>query len=147
MAEAQTLNEQVAKCRAIADSGVRLKCYDGAASANVQPNATAQRAQPNANARYDAQIKKAKVAISKGLKDPSSAQFRNVFLSRTDEAVWQKELIACGEINGKNSFGGYVGFRRFVIDESEMLQQIEEPNGSLMDHYWSKFCNRRAYPQ
>lgn len=49
-------------------------------------------------------IEQAKVAISKDLKDPSSAQFRNV------RVISGK---VCGEVNAKNAMGGYVGFQRF----------------------------------
>jgi len=42
------------------------------------------------------------------LKDPGSAEFRN-----------QHGL--CGEVNSKNSFGGYVGFRRFIAATKEMV--------------------------
>ena len=48
-----------------------------------------------------------------GLKDPTSAQFRNV---RVLPHVSGK--IVCGEINGKNSYGGYVGFRPFAASPS-----------------------------
>ena len=41
------------------------------------------------------------------LKDPSSAQFRNVKVS--DKTV-------CGEMNGKNSFGAYTGFEPFMYE-------------------------------
>ena len=56
--------------------------------------------------------------------DPSSAQFRKTFLkpgpkaedAKSDGARW----IVCGEINGKNRNGAYVGFSRFMADpESE----------------------------
>lgn len=43
------------------------------------------------------------------LKDPGSAQFRNVRV-----AQFGPGKVVCGEINGKNSYGGYVGFRSFA---------------------------------
>lgn len=43
--------------------------------------------------------------VADTLKDPASAQFRN--LKRGKE-------VLCGEVNGKNSYGGYVGFKRFI---------------------------------
>lgn len=43
--------------------------------------------------------------ISKDFIDPSSAQFRN---------ETQKDGVLCGEVNSKNSFGAYTGFKRFV---------------------------------
>ena len=54
-------------------------------------------------------------AAADQLIDPSSAQFRRVELRKAtgvgDDIVPQ---AVCGEINGKNSFGAYSGFRRFV---------------------------------
>lgn len=52
------------------------------------------------------------------LKDPSSAQFRNTRLNDIKTA-------ACGEINAKNSYGGYEGFRKFVATQTE---SVVEPN-------------------
>lgn len=50
-------------------------------------------------------ISKAKNAASEGLRDPSSAQFRKL-RAGTD--------VVCGEINGKNGFGAYAGFKPFI---------------------------------
>ncbi|HVR48682.1 MAG TPA: hypothetical protein VMS38_03015 [Pseudorhodoferax sp.] len=40
------------------------------------------------------------------LRDPSSVQFRDERLA--------KDGWLCGELNGKNSYGAYVGFKRFM---------------------------------
>lgn len=53
--------------------------------------------------------KRAKAAAAQLLIDPTSAQFRNV--AAGDRAV-------CGEINGKNRMGAYVGFTRFYVDST-----------------------------
>ena len=50
-------------------------------------------------------------AVSQELIDPSSAQFRNVFKHDYAMEFW------CGEVNGKNSFGAYAGFRKFYASE------------------------------
>lgn len=50
-------------------------------------------------------------AIAHDLKDPASAQFRSL---RT-YALANGERITCGEVNGKNSFGAYVGFQPFYV--------------------------------
>lgn len=44
------------------------------------------------------------------LKDPSSAQYRWAPLV-TNQPVKGDELAYCFQINGKNSYGGYTGFR------------------------------------
>lgn len=51
-----------------------------------------------------ATIKGAQAAAAAQLRDPSSAQFRNM---RVDS------IFVCGEINGKNGYGAYDGFVRF----------------------------------
>jgi len=49
--------------------------------------------------------------VTVGLKDPASAQFRNVALNQARSAL-------CGEVNAKDGVGGYVGFRPFVVSDS-----------------------------
>jgi len=42
------------------------------------------------------------------LKDPESAQFKN-------ERVGKSPALFCGEVNSKNSMGGYVGYKRYIV--------------------------------
>jgi hypothetical protein len=48
----------------------------------------------------------AKNSVRGQLTDPASAQFRNMRNARG--------TTVCGEVNAKNSFGGYIGFKRFA---------------------------------
>lgn len=66
-------------------------------------------------------IERGKAAVIATLKDPSSAQFRNVVL---------KGGAVCGEVNAKNAFGGYVGFQHFVWSSSvyNVPEVSEQPN-------------------
>lgn len=54
-------------------------------------------------------IAKAKKSLTAQLKDPDSANFRNVAVREVSSGV-----VVCGELNAKNSYGGYTGFTRFV---------------------------------
>lgn len=54
----------------------------------------------------DDTIEKGRAAAAFQLKDPGSAQFRGDYVTSTGSV--------CGEINGKNSFGAYVGFKRYL---------------------------------
>lgn len=80
----------------------------------------------------------AEQAITASFFDPSSAQFKwdqNIvsgvwrgFLRRPVAGWW-----TCGYVNGKNHFGAYVGFRRFVVIERNgevVYQDIGTPNGA-----------------
>lgn len=61
-------------------------------------------------------IKIAKEEVAQSLKDPSSAQFRNMRLVSNDSSADSESGgYVCGELNGKNSFGAYVGFERIYI--------------------------------
>lgn len=56
----------------------------------------------------DAFVERAKQSVAAGLKDPASTQFRDVrVVSNTAGS------LVCGELNSKNSYGGYAGFVYF----------------------------------
>lgn len=55
-------------------------------------------------------------SIAPTMKDPGSIQLRNIkFYQYTDEKG-KDSFMAMGELNGKNSYGGYVGFMPFGIN-------------------------------
>ena len=71
-------------------------------------------------------IEIAKETTANGLKDPNSAQFR-----RLEVKNFRGNRIVCGEVNGKNAYGGYVGFKRFIGGVAGF--QIEETGGKYPD--------------
>ncbi|NTU73942.1 hypothetical protein HGB07_07350 [Candidatus Roizmanbacteria bacterium] len=84
-------------------------------------------------------IEKAKDAIREKLKDPESAQFRNVRVGAEDFKPVR------GEVNAKNSYGGYIGYDKFYFNpvdheigfERSMIKTIEDGikaiGGELID--------------
>jgi len=63
---------------------------------------------------YDPMSEQELIAIAKqdaanSLKDPGSANFRNVRVIRKPD-----RKLVCGDVNGKNSFGGYSGYQPFM---------------------------------
>ncbi|EJL22694.1 hypothetical protein PMI01_04933 [Caulobacter sp. AP07] len=64
----------------------------------------------------------AKKLIAHDLKDPSSALFREVH--KTDQAV-------CGEVNGKNAYGAYAGFRHFIVESGNIAMEPDLPSERL----------------
>lgn len=60
-------------------------------------------------------IREAKTNVTANFKDPSSAQFRNLYLSKKTFPT------LCGEVNAKNSYGAYVGFRGFIYNSVTTL--------------------------
>ncbi len=60
--------------------------------------------------------------------------YRNLFISN------QNTMTLCGELNAKNSYGGYVGFRRFMVSLEIGIQRIEdEPKG--LEALWYSVCD------
>jgi hypothetical protein len=80
--------------------------------------------------------------ITLQLKDPISARFRNVHLYGG---------TVCGEVNSKNIYGGYVGFKRFYgwkkfIDEKNKIYTValegegEELDIKVFPKVWDREC-------
>ncbi|MDO9007464.1 MAG: hypothetical protein Q7U80_04515 [Thiobacillus sp.] len=74
----------------------------------------------------------AKRAIRASLKDPDSAQFKGVYANYTEEF----SVAACGQVNSRNSFGGYTGFKRFVSSGKSV---IVEGRDNIADA-WADAC-------
>lgn len=58
-----------------------------------------------------------KAAVTADFLDPKSAEFRSI--------QWETEDAACGEVNGTNSFGGKVGYRKFYAVRSTASGRFE----------------------
>jgi len=56
-----------------------------------------------------------KEVVIRELRDPESAQFRDVFYAPPVEGLREDGLV-CGEFNGKNLNGAYVGFTAFIAN-------------------------------
>lgn len=75
-----------------------------------------------------------KEAIKTKLKDPDSAQFRNVQFHAGIAPV------TCGEVNAKNSFGGYSGYERFIAGGDVITVLESEMADGEMDKAWAQIC-------
>lgn len=82
-------------------------------------------------------VEKGKELVKYRLKDPSSAQFRNVYFVR---ARVGGAPTTCGEVNAKNSFGAMTGFRRFLSAGRLEFTMIEGDNADF-DEIWKGMCN------
>ena len=58
----------------------------------------------------DPDIETAKALVVADFKDPASAQFRDITTGTLDGVVY-----VCGEVNARNSYGGYTGFSPFAV--------------------------------
>ena len=89
-------------------------------------------------AKFDsdaARIEEAKAAVVSVLKDPGSAQFQNVFITTPRQG-----MAVCGEINAKNSYGGYTGFQYFITGGIRGVSTTIEKPGSETGIYMMEWC-------
>lgn len=69
------------------------------------------------------------------LKDADSAKFRNLTVS-------PDATILCGEVNAKNSMGGYTGFKRFVVTGSSIVEiEGEGKYPATFNKTWEEDCH------
>lgn len=76
------------------------------------------------------------------LKDPDSAKYRNQFLAQIDGG----NLMLCGEVNSKNSFGGFTGFKRFIASPNPDAPSIVDGetggiSGADFDNAYRMVCS------
>lgn len=69
------------------------------------------------------------------LKDPDSAKFSNVRISRKSG-----HPVACGSVNSRNGFGGMSGAQRFISGGSSATFLEEEMADGDMEQVWARFC-------
>jgi hypothetical protein len=72
----------------------------------------------------------AKQAVLKKLRDPESARFRNVRNVGDRGAAGEG---VCGEVNAKNTNGGYVGFQHFHYGSRAEIALIPGSHGLTDD--------------
>ncbi|GGK53033.1 Sporulation related domain-containing protein [Pseudomonas koreensis] len=109
-------------------------------------------------------VEKGKDMVASALKDPDSAKFQGVFMVENQAIGDTHYGLLCGEVNSRNSFGGYTGFRRFVANFNYSKQGIFEvgyvtleegvnakinSNGVsyFQDIYWLGKCEPKPAPK
>ncbi|EFI60726.1 MULTISPECIES: hypothetical protein [Comamonas] len=90
--------------------------------------------------------------IARKLKDPDSAKFGKTFIVRKPaNELGISEVVACGTIDGKNSFGAYTGGVRFVVRGLQggdlldiSIMELDDPTESkpttFEKVYWNAYC-------
>lgn len=71
---------------------------------------------------HDGRPAAAKKLVAHSLRDPASAQFRDVV---------EHGGAVCGEVNGKNGFGAYAGFKHFIVVDDQVTVELDLPSEAL----------------
>jgi len=76
-------------------------------------------------------------SIKHALKDADSAKFRSVGVIVSEPFDSSKAGVVCGEVNAKNSFGGYTGFKEFVMVPAGIAIEGTNPEFTRL---WNAHC-------
>jgi hypothetical protein len=86
----------------------------------------------------------ARQSVKENLLDPDSATFKELF---------RRGNYICGEVNAKNSYGGYVGFKRFAvwgqivwIEKSESGSDKDKKIAAFYTSQVDDACNEPSVP-
>lgn len=91
------------------------------------PKSTSPSPEKSAQIKAIEQQTQSRIALQGYLKDPVTAQIRN-------------HKGSCGEVNSKNSFGGYTGFKRFIASPAIVAVEGESMASSDFQKAWSQVC-------
>lgn len=80
----------------------------------------------------------AKKAVERLLRDPDSAEFRDV----VGHEVTADHFVFCGAVNAKNGFGGYQGYRAFITLSSDEAY-IDDGKKEFRD-MWEYVCTEKS---
>lgn len=83
--------------------------------------------------REPSYIRQEQDKIKQRLRDPESAQFRNVAV------YYAVTPMVCGEVNAKNALGGYTGFTRFISAGELQVLESDMAAGE-MTKTWNQVC-------
>ncbi|MGR2681535.1 hypothetical protein [Chromobacterium haemolyticum] len=81
----------------------------------------------------------AKTAISKIVIDGDSVQVRDAKIFKKDGVA---TVTVCGEFNANNTYGGKVGWKRFIASclNENCSVDTEEKNGNAIEVQWKYHC-------
>lgn len=68
--------------------------------------------------------------LVKDYKDPASIQTRGTFFAKQNVNSL-KVVVFCGEVNAKNSYGAYTGFKQFIVVSEDSKKFSSLTSGSL----------------
>lgn len=126
VAIAHPLQADLDACRALRNVETRAACFEAVATqalSALNSGAVAQSAgSPSiaplqANIPLMAFVRKAQELLVQDFKDPASAQWRGLAVST--DGTYGTRRVLCGQVNAKNAYGGYIGFKEFAVAESD----------------------------
>lgn len=111
----------------------------GAMSDDESRQAQEAPSQPKEENKAGVLLFMAQEQIKASAKDPSSVEFRNPQIHQKTKYG----AAACGEVNAKNSFGAYTGYKPFVVtEESGGIYMQGNGDSKKFTEVWNEVCTR-----
>lgn len=83
-----------------------------------------------------------RAAVLATLKDPGSAQFQKVSVRQATNKRGEPFPVVCGEVNAKNSFGGYIGFAPWVyLADMKQVHMLGPDRNIVTVSLLSDYCS------
>lgn len=76
----------------------------------------------------DALFAEAKEAVARSFKDPYSAVFEGLYLSKAADG----SAVVCGTVNAKNSYGGFTGRKRFYYAVKSKVSDVPNRGDAVL---------------
>lgn len=92
-------------CEKIKDKATRASCIEDRVEKKKSEAIEADK-----HKELDGFVRKAKEALTRDFKDPEGARYSDLVVVESDAL-----RSLCGSVNGKNSYGAYVGSKRFYV--------------------------------
>lgn len=140
-----SLRSQKAQCETVKEAPARAKCMDAVATLALRLLEAAPKTRAPAAAKpavedpWGPLVSQGMAYLTRAFKDPSGVRYRNLVLSGGQA----DPMTLCGEVNGRNSYGAYVGFRRFFVMLPQVTSEIEERGSDVINRVWGDFCETR----
>lgn len=119
-------------CEKIKEKVIRNSCIasrDEASSKKKASDAASEEraATESRRAELDEFVAKSKRLLTQNYRDPQGAQFQDLVVAET-----KIDRTLCGSVNGKNSYGAFVGYKRFTV------HWWTDPRMSLPPDVWNE---------
>ena len=88
-------------------------------------------------------IATAKAAVAARLLNPDGAKFRNIAALKEKVGQFAHPAMVCGDVNATNKLGGYVGYRRFLFIEGNVIFADDVGKPFPEDYYIENCPNLR----
>jgi hypothetical protein len=117
---------------------------ESGASAKDEAGASHQDGGKLDDAALAALVASVKADLVDTLLDPEAAKFRRVVVVAS-EVPSGISYSVCGEFIGKNAYGAYTGYKRFIGKNGEVaVREDDEPVAGITESLWETVCVESA---